>query len=167
MIKKVWDKIEFFFSAIGGAVLAVMTIWLFADMVGRYVFHHPLPSTLEIGEEFFMIAVTYLGMAITQKHREHVRVDAVLAIMPPKARFVTEKLADVLMFVTMLMFTKHAWDQVLYAIKINSVSRSNLAYPLAPSYFILCFGWALTTIRCLFQIFERAPKEETKEADAK
>ena len=171
-IIKIYDKIEFFFAAIGGLMLAVMTLWLFVDMVGRYVFHHPLPATVEVGEEIFMISITYLGMGITQKYHEHVRMDAVLEILPAKARLVCEKIADILMFLTMAVFAKYAWDQVMYCIEFNSISRSSLEYPTAPCYFILFLGWVLLSIRSLLQLFDPADKkpyqkEEEKEGEAK
>ena len=169
-IIKVYDKIEYFFAAIGGGMLAIMTLWLFADMVGRYVFHHPLPATVEVGEEIFMISVIYLGMGITQKYHEHVRMDAVLEILPAKARNVCEKIADILMFVCMAIFAKYAWDQVMYCIEFNAISRSSLEYPTAPCYFVLFLGWVLLSIRSLLQLFEPAGKKgedrEKKEGEA-
>lgn len=68
----------------GGAVaLAMMMLFTFFDVIGRYFFNRPLVGTVEV-TELLMALIVYLGVGYTTLLRGHIRVDIVITRLPKR-----------------------------------------------------------------------------------
>lgn len=61
---------------ISGCLAFLLVFFISADVIGRYVFSQPIPSSTEIAETILMLAV-FLGFASTHAAGRNIRVDAV------------------------------------------------------------------------------------------
>ncbi len=160
MIRKGFEKVESFVTGISGFVLCVMTLWVFSDAVARYIFNHPLPGTLEITEEYFMVLTVFLAVSFTQKMKGHVRVDLFAQYFPQKILAVTDRIVTFIMILFAALLTRQSFAQALWCIKSHSTSRGSLGYPLAPAYMLMALGFFVLTLRLLFELFERKNGKE-------
>ncbi len=154
----VLERIENVLAQIGNVVLAVMTVWIFSDAMGRYVFNAPIPGTLEVTEEYLMVFVVFLAMGYTQRLDGHVKADIFLTYLPSKflpAIMQVNRVAT-LVFVVIVIIT--GAQQFFNAIELKSVSRGSLGYPLAPAYLIMVFGMGIFALRLLLEIITRPDK---------
>ena len=58
----------------GGIVLAAMMLMTFMDVVGRYLFNHPLTGTVDL-TELFMGLIVFFGIGHTTMRQNHIAVD--------------------------------------------------------------------------------------------
>jgi len=78
-------------QGVGGCLVAVEVVLLFAGVVGRYAFNHPLVWTDEVAGMLFLWLVS-LGAVIALRRTEHMRMTVVVSRLGPRAR----RLADCL-----------------------------------------------------------------------
>lgn len=90
-------------------LLGLMTLVTFANVVLRYAFN----SQLIWGLELVLILFTWLvlfGISYGFKVTMHLGVDAILAIVNPRVRFVMSLIAALITLAYMLLLLKGAWD---------------------------------------------------------
>jgi tripartite ATP-independent transporter DctM subunit len=75
-----------------GALVAVETLILFAGVVSRYVFQHPLTWSDELASILFLW-LAMLGAVVAYRRVEHMRMGALIANAGPRRRAVFEALA--------------------------------------------------------------------------
>ncbi|MDK2868056.1 MAG: TRAP-type transport system small permease protein [Clostridiales bacterium] len=153
-MKSIFEKVDDIIIKISSAILFIMMIWVFSDAVGRYVFNHPLPGTLEITEEYLMVCLVFLSISYAQKHKAHVRVDLFIHYIPERMLKITDIIMQLFMLFYAMLLTKQALAQALWCIEVNSTSRGSLGYPLAPAYFLMGLGLLMTSVRILFELVE-------------
>ena len=130
-----------------GVILFAIAAFIFIDVLGRYVFNHPITGSQEI-VELAIVCVLYLGLPYSTYCRSHVRVDALITKFPYKARMIT------LGIVTLLcMLVSGPIAVQLFRQGLNVVSRGTASAILKirhwPFYFIASFGNLLLTFEFL------------------
>lgn len=68
---------------ISGMVILVLMVLTTADVLGRYIFVHPIDGTVEISE-LLLLVIVWLAAAATQKEGEHVGMDAIPDLLKEK-----------------------------------------------------------------------------------
>ena len=150
MIKKLDDalhKVSNVCVWIAGVMLFGIAAFIFIDVLGRYVFNHPVTGSQEI-VELAIVCVLDLGLPYSTYCRAHVRVDALITHFPYKARMIT------LGVVTLLcMLVSGPIAVQLYRQGFNVIARGTSSVILKikhwPFYFIASFGNLLLTFEFL------------------
>lgn len=90
-------------ARIGMIALATLAMVTFVDVVGRYVFNHPLPGGIEISSSLMAILI-FSSFVVATDHDEHVRVDLLVDSISSRVRTVLLRLASALTAVVALLF---------------------------------------------------------------
>jgi TRAP-type transport system small permease protein len=144
------DKIEQAMTLIASITLAIMTMYIFLDVMGRYIFNHPLVGALEITEDYLMVIVIFFAISYTFTRNGHVSVELFDKFMSVHVKKIILKLVHLIGLVYILLITGQGYKQMVNTYTSGSLSKSSLAYILWPAYLILVLGSALLCIR-LFQ----------------
>ncbi|MDD2737224.1 MAG: TRAP transporter small permease [Desulfuromonadaceae bacterium] len=141
---------------LAGSVFALIAtiILVNADVFGRQVLDMPIHGSLEIIEDYLMIALVYLSMSYVYTEGGHVRITLFRKFIPG---FIKRPLDVALSVVSLLFFillTVRGCVVTLRAFQFCELSSCVLAYPLAPAYLILALGSALLCIRILQTIID-------------
>jgi len=88
-------------QGVGGFLVAAEVVLLFAGVVGRYAFDHPLVWTDEVAGILFLWLVS-LGAVIALRRTEHMRMTVVLSRLGPRAQRLAGCLAALLVVVVAL-----------------------------------------------------------------
>lgn len=101
-MKKILNEFETF---LGTICSIVMTVVLFANVVGRYVFGHSLRWGEEVCLMLFILSI-YFGACGAIRTRQHLRLEIVLGKLKPKARMFMEIVDNVIfaVFNVLIMF---------------------------------------------------------------
>ena len=94
--------IDWVSQGVAGCLVAVEVILLFAGVVGRYAFDHPLVWTDEVAGILFLWLVS-LGAVIALRRTEHMRMTVVLSRLGPRAQRLAGCLAATLVVVVALV----------------------------------------------------------------
>ena len=85
-----------------------------ADILGRYLFSHPIPGTLELSEIFLSIMV-FLPLAYLGIRGEHIRIEILYSRLPAKVRSGFDILVKVLGFFFFAIMTRQTFLDGLHS----------------------------------------------------
>ena len=150
-------------NIVGVGMGLVMVLILTANVIGRYLFHHPLIGTVEI-EELMLVILVFFGIAYPQIKKRHVSIPFFVDRLPHEIRLV---ILNVAIFISLIIFVLLTWQNVVLSRTywLNKVSSLYLEIPLAPFVVIIvigCFAMCVT----LFFDYISSLKELSREKAA-
>ncbi|SEO33145.1 TRAP-type C4-dicarboxylate transport system, small permease component [Salinihabitans flavidus] len=83
---RVSDRLGQILAVLAAFCLTAMMLHICMDVVGRFAFSRPLPSTIEIVAEWWMPALIFLPMVAVARHHENITVDLFYDRSGPKMR---------------------------------------------------------------------------------
>lgn len=127
-----------------GALIMIMSLAVFIDVVLRRLFGTTLPWVMEF-EQFFMATVVFLSIAFTQYKGGHVSVDMLCEKFSRRTRVITESYG---LSLGMALFVLIA---VQYVVKIQLALASHeigivFTWPLWPFYAVIVFGSVMVVL---------------------
>jgi TRAP-type C4-dicarboxylate transport system permease small subunit len=116
--KKGIRQVNRFVAGVGACFLVPLMIITAGDVVGRDVFNHPIPGTVELSQ--YMLAVfILLGLAYTQQAKAHVGVSVITSRLPHHAQLVLSAVATLLcLFIAFIL----VWQGWVIGIEEKTVS---------------------------------------------
>lgn len=157
-LMKTLQRLENYMLYLDMFVLSFMAIWVCSDASGRYLFNHPLPGALEISEEILMVLLVFFSLSYCQRLKGHVRVELLDNHIPPKLKVWVDFFMDLFNLAFNLLVTYTAINAFSNAVEMQTVSRSILAYPMAPVYGFMVFGMLVFCLRMLVETLENLQK---------
>jgi len=105
-----------------GAILALMVVLVFGNVVLRYGFN----SGIAISEEtsrYLFIWLTFLGAIVAVHDHEHLGVDTLVKMLPRKGKVFCVVVSELLMLLAVVLLFWGSWKQTL----INMATKSPVA----------------------------------------
>jgi TRAP-type C4-dicarboxylate transport system permease small subunit len=95
----------------------------FANIIGRYVFSVSI-SWAEEAMLFLMIGCVFLGAPPVGWLGRHIRMDVIVSILPPRARWFFELCADLVTIATCVMLAFFAWPMIAMFAELDQRSET-------------------------------------------
>ena len=133
-----------FLNIMGVGVGLIMVLILTTNVIGRYIFRHPLIGTVEI-EELMLVVLVFFGIAYAQLKKRHVSIPFIVDRLPVYLRNIINNVA---IFISLLVFVLITWRSIILA-KLyweNRVSSLYLEIPLAPFVLIITLGCIIMSL---------------------
>ncbi len=73
-------------SLIGTICVILMMLHVTADVIGRYLFNAPLPGTIVVVANYYMVVLVFFAIGVAEEQRAHISVEFVTDLMPKKAQ---------------------------------------------------------------------------------
>ncbi|MBT9386502.1 TRAP transporter small permease [Pseudooceanicola sp. CBS1P-1] len=120
-------------AVVCGVILLVMMSLTVVDVIGRYIFNHPLIGATEL-TEMLLVSVIYIGLPAVCMDDEHVTVDLLTARMPD---WIHPFRKAVLSLISVAVIGVVTWRVWVYGDQIDSYHgvTNSLRIPVAP------FAW--------------------------
>jgi TRAP-type C4-dicarboxylate transport system permease small subunit len=97
-----------FIAGVGACFLIPLMILTAGDVVGRDVFNHPIPGTVELSQ--YMLAVfILLGLAYAQQAKAHVGVSVITSRLPHRAQLTLRVVATLLCLLISCILVWQGW----------------------------------------------------------
>jgi TRAP-type C4-dicarboxylate transport system permease small subunit len=126
------------------AMMAVMVLLVFMNVVSRYIFNHSIIWAEEVSQ-YLMVWVAFLGAGLALRQGRHVAVEMLQDRLPPTARRMTRHLVALLLIVFMgiltvlgFQFAHFAWDQETPVLNIP-LGIPYLAVPIGALLLVMHF----------------------------
>jgi TRAP-type mannitol/chloroaromatic compound transport system permease small subunit len=133
-------------NAAGTAWIAVITVIITADILGRTLFNAPLIGVPEI-VKVSVVAIVWLQMAHTLKIGGHIRSDVVLDQLSPRGKAAVNVLAALLGTFVFGFLVYSAWPQMIEGWRVGEFEGElPVRVPTYPVRTILIVGAALTFV---------------------
>ncbi len=154
-----------FLAVVAALLLLAMVAVVTADIVLRGALRTGFPWANEV-TEYALYLTTLLTAPWLLRRGQHVRIDMVLVLVPPRVAWVCEAAADILGLAASLMLVWYGTIMTMQSARLGSITIKNLVFPewwlLAP--LPICF--ALVALEFVFR-FHRllgAPRARRLEA---
>ena len=135
-------------GAISGAIVFCIMWLIDANALMRKFFNAPVPGTLEITEAA-LVLIIFLGLAVTQHRRGHIRVTLLTRRMSLGARNALFILAMLIGAGLTAWFAYAAYTYALRAYKIDEMEWGVITFVVWPIKAAISIGWGLLS----FQFF--------------
>jgi TRAP-type C4-dicarboxylate transport system permease small subunit len=150
--EKKWEaRIDAALGVAASAILMVLMLVTFADVVSRYLLNWPLRGAFEV-TELMLLVLIFAGLPLVSHADEHVTMDFIDRILPAAAtrgliRLVHGLCAAVMFFV--------AWQVWLKAGKIAGYGDTTdvLRVPVGPFVYFMAAAVALTGLVHVLRVF--------------
>jgi TRAP-type C4-dicarboxylate transport system permease small subunit len=141
-----------------GAMLALSVAINFANIIGRYF----LSVSLSWAEEamlFLMIGGVLLGAGPVGWAGRHIRMDVVVALLPPRARKVFDVFSDLVTIATCVALAIFAWPVMTMLTELDQRSQS-ANIPLVIPQAALPLGLLLTAFLIAVRLFVQGARHD-------
>ena len=150
------DKFMEVFSAL---ILGGMTLFIFAQVLARYVFKSPLAWSEE-GARFMFIWMTFIAGYVGARKGQHIGVELIQNLFPESIKAGMKVLCDLIsigFFILVLFYCCAQWD------KLSAQTSPALKIPMAFVYLGMmlgCFGMAASYFLLIFVVLKKKRGEE-------
>jgi len=145
------------------SVIAILltAVWIFGDVVGRFVFRHPIPGTTELVKTG-ILTIVFLGVTYTLKKDGHVRTTVLLSHLSARTQSVLKMLGAILGIIAFALLAAYGWEAAMKAWDVREFEGVQVRVPTYPSRFIVVLGSVLMTIQYLIIAIQEARKVTTE-----
>lgn len=155
ILKKILEEGE---DYVGTVIFVVMTILLTLQVISRYILGKSFTWTEELACIMFVWLI-YLGVSGAVTKRKHLRIDALINVLPFKLKKAVLILDDVIMFFFCIGVIP-AITTIINNFTKNHTVTSLMRLPKNVIYAIIPFGMALTGIRIVQDIIRLVKETE-------
>jgi len=149
-------------STFAGVGIFLMMLHISADVVGRYFFNSPLPATIAIVSNYYMVIATFIPLALAQKRDMHISVEVVMQLFPQGVQRHAYHLARVYSGAIFALLTYTSWIQAETKRSAGTyVMELGFKVPVWPGYYLLPIGFGLITLVLVYQLAVYVSGEES------
>jgi TRAP-type C4-dicarboxylate transport system permease small subunit len=157
------DKIANGVGYLSGWLVPLMMMLVVVDVFMRYVMQRPLMVSDELSA-YMLVALSFLGFAYTWRERGHVRVEALVSRLSPRAQDRVRLVGLILTLAFMLEMNRSAFKMIVYAHQMKMRSSTWLMFPLFWPQLTIFVGFVLLTLVLAVDIFRLWAKIRTEKA---
>ncbi len=141
-------------AAVSGVAIGLAGCVLTWEATARYLFKIPSDWQDEVSV-FLLVGATFLSASWVQERRGHVGIQALAAILPPRADGIRRFASDIAAFAFCAFFSWKSWTLLHEAVKDGQTSNSAFGAPLWIPYGCMAAGMTLVTLQLLLQVLSR------------
>jgi TRAP-type C4-dicarboxylate transport system permease small subunit len=136
------------FGIVAELATFVMMVLVVANIIGRYLFNHPVTGTLEITESL-LVLIIFLSVAMTQYDGGHIRVTILTRRLPRKLAKAATVFAMLCGAAFFAWCSYAAWRFAVQSWSFNEHEWGTVVFPLYPMKFVVFIGIAMLAFQFL------------------
>jgi len=147
-------KINTAAAAVSGVAIGVAGCVLTWEATARYLFKIPSDWQDEVSI-YLLVGATFLSASWVQERRGHVGIQALAAILSPRADGIRRFASDIAALLFCAFFSWKSWTLLHEAVKDGQTSNSAFGAPLWIPYGCMAAGMTLVTLQLVLQVLSR------------
>lgn len=152
-IGKALSVVVMVLTAFGGVAIMLMMVHIAADVTGRYFFNAPLPATIAIVSNYYMVIAAFIPLALAQKRDMHISVEVAMQMLPQNIQRHAYSLARIYSAAIFLLLTYTSWIQAETKRAAGSyVMELGFKVPVWPGYYLLPIGFFVMVLVLIYQL---------------
>jgi TRAP-type C4-dicarboxylate transport system permease small subunit len=136
----------------------------FVNIIGRYFFSVSIPWAEEI-MLFLMVGCVFTGCCAVAWEGRQIRMDVVLAVLPPKLRELINVLSELVMIAAAAAVTVFAWPVITQLAEFDERSQA-ANFPLVVPQAMVPVGYTLMALLVVVRLLMRARGGSRNRAEA-
>jgi TRAP-type C4-dicarboxylate transport system permease small subunit len=131
-------KISDWFANVGAAMLLLICLITFLDIVGSKFFALPFPGSVELTGFLQTMLIPFAG-ALTLLYGQHIRVEIFTDRLPEQVKVIIDGIISLVLCLFILVLI---WQTVVFgiAIQISGEYSNTLRLPMSPVIYIMAFA---------------------------
>jgi len=148
------EWLSWFSEILAEIALVVLMLLVFHEVVVRYILDRPTIFSVEISE-YLLVFLTFMSVGWVLREDRHVRMMALVTILPEKAQIILDVAVSVLAIGFCAVLTWKGAQTAIMAYVGDYHSSSLVNFPLWISYSFIPFGALILGLQFLVRIGER------------
>ena len=132
----------------------LMAVWVFCDVIGRYLFNHPIPGTTEL-VKCAIIVIVFLGVAYAKYKKRHIRTVLIVERLPWVGRRYCEIIGCLLMSIIFALMCFYAFKAGMVSWHTREFEGVLVRVPIYPSRFTVVIGSGLLVIQSIVDLIQQ------------
>lgn len=139
--------------ALGVVAVLMMMTHITIDVVSKYLFGMPMPGTITVVSNYYMVLIAFLPMAFTERRNAHISVEVVTEHFSPRIQGVLKIGSLIFCAAIFAALTWQSWIEAGRAQKVGSFEiEQNIKLLTWPARYLLPLGCGLMTATLLLRI---------------
>ena len=131
----------------------MMMVHVATDVIARNLFNAPLFGTIEIGSNYYMVAISYLPLAWIIKNEGHIIVELFTRKMSKGALFKLDTYVAIVTFVYVAVIAFMGFENAIEQTEIFEQAESAWGFiAVWPARWLIVIGFGCFAIQALIQI---------------
>ncbi|WP_196259780.1 TRAP transporter small permease [Pelagibacterium limicola] len=138
-------------ALVGAVAMIAMLLHVTAYVVSRHVLSRPIPATIEIVSNYYMLGLAFLPIAWAERRGDMIRVEIFAHLFTGPLGRINHVFVSLVTCAAYIALTYTTWLVAMrhFATKSFVISLS-IAVPTWPAYFVLPVGFALAALVALY-----------------
>lgn len=133
-------------------LLLGMMLHVCADVAMKYLFNRPIPGTLEVVSNYYMVWAVFLPLALVELTRGAVSVELFFNMFPRPMQVLCIGLVLALCAAAYFGLARITWADALRSLARNEVVMGPVTVVVWPSRFVLPVSFALAGLVCAWHL---------------
>ncbi|SEQ58929.1 TRAP transporter small permease subunit [Thalassovita taeanensis] len=145
-----------FLMLFAGVALVLMMTQVTVDVVGKFLLNQPVPMTLELVSNYYMVAVVFLPLAAVELIDGNIKVDLIYTHLPRVMKRSLDLVAY--LFATFLFWflTTSTWNVAVKKYHVGEFIMGSYSVPIWQSRFLVPIGCALVCALLILKLLRTA-----------
>jgi TRAP-type C4-dicarboxylate transport system permease small subunit len=138
---------------LGAICVALMMLHVTADVIGRYVFNSPLPGTIPIVANYYMVILTFIALGVAAEKKAHISVEIFVGMLPPRPRHWTSVFAEVVTVAVVIVLIIGGWSEAVKKTEGGAtIEQGTHMMQVWPSYWVVPLGAGLMAMITIYRV---------------
>jgi len=140
-------------TLVGTLCVIAMMLHVTADVVGRYFFNTPLPGTIVIVANYYMIFLVFIAIGVAEEKRAHISVEFITDLLPEKVQSVFSIFSGILTVVVITILMIAGYGEAVKKTNIGaSMEQGSQLVAIWQSYWAIPVGAALMALVAAYRV---------------
>ncbi len=140
-------------TIVGAIAVALMMLQITADVIGKFVFLAPVPATITLVSNYYMVVVAFLPLAFCERGNGHISVEVLTELMPMRAQHHLGAFATLLSAIIFALLTWRGWLDAVKKQDIGAfIMEQGTKVLIWPSHYLLPIGTGLMVLVLVFKL---------------
>lgn len=138
--------------AVGLIAVGLMMIHITLDVAGKFLLNEPIPATITIVSNYYMVAVAFLAIGFAETRNGHITVEVLTELFPMRVQKHLYSWSYLLSAFIYGLLTVRTWEEAVRAHNTGTFIMEQSTKLLTwPSYYLLPIGCGLMVLVVLYR----------------
>lgn len=134
-------------SILGSVAIGLMMLHITADVIGKFVFSSPVPATITLVSNYYMVVVAFLPLALAERRDSHISVEVLTEQFSPRLQHHIRGWSFLLSGVVFSLLGYRAMTDALKKLDLGSfIMEQGVKVLIWPGHFLLPIGAGLMVL---------------------
>lgn len=154
MVKKFIYGLNKITLACAAVCIAAMMIFIFYDVLMRYIFPGSSTISYTLSEYYLMTAIIFLGIAYTKQVDGHARVTLFVKHFPVTLRKLCDFLGNLTSTVVFALMAYQGFVTTIRAYTQHEIYIGIYNWPMWAAYILIAIGCTVMVLQCIYDTYE-------------